>query len=227
MDEVGRVKAFRAAAQNRRVAALEAEGAGIRRHAGTALVDDADDAERHGDTLDLEAVGAVEGGHDATDGVGQRRDGVESVGDAGDPALVEKQAIHEGGRGAALARLAHVAGVGGEDRAGLRPDRRGGDAQRLGPVGIRRERQRPAGGAGLAAKIDHQRGDVGLGGVDAFQLFHAVGRSRTGCGNRARLIAFLRAHRKRCLQDAARPGPALAIAPLAVRLARGSPQRVI
>ena len=57
LDGAAGVVAVRAAAQDRRVAGLEAERAGVRRHVRPALVDDADDAERHAHALDLEAVG--------------------------------------------------------------------------------------------------------------------------------------------------------------------------
>ena len=51
MDGGARVMALRAAAQDRRVAGLEAERAGVRRHVGAAFVDDADDADRHAHAL--------------------------------------------------------------------------------------------------------------------------------------------------------------------------------
>ena len=49
-------EALGAAAQDRGIAGLEAERAGIGRHVRAALVDDADDAERHAHALDRQAV---------------------------------------------------------------------------------------------------------------------------------------------------------------------------
>ena len=57
LDGAARVVAVRAAAQDRGVAGLEAQRAGVGRHVRPALVDDADDAERHAHALDVEAVG--------------------------------------------------------------------------------------------------------------------------------------------------------------------------
>ena len=49
--------ALRAAAQDHRIGRLQAQRARIGRHVGTALVDDADDAQRHAHALDPQAVG--------------------------------------------------------------------------------------------------------------------------------------------------------------------------
>src|SRR3546814_3255816 len=62
--------ALRAAAQNGGVAGLEAERAGIGGHVRPALVDDADDPERHRDAGDSQPVGALPLGQGAADGVG-------------------------------------------------------------------------------------------------------------------------------------------------------------
>ena len=57
MDGARGAETFGAAAQDHGVAGLEAERTGIGRHVGPALVDHADDAERHTHTLDAHAVG--------------------------------------------------------------------------------------------------------------------------------------------------------------------------
>ena len=62
--------AFRAAAQDRGVAGLQAQRAGIGRHVGPALVDDADDAQGHAHALDLEAVGPRPVGDHRADRIG-------------------------------------------------------------------------------------------------------------------------------------------------------------
>ena len=56
------MEALRAAAQDRGIAGFERQPAGIGGDVGTALIDDADDAERHRDTLDQRAHSAASGG---------------------------------------------------------------------------------------------------------------------------------------------------------------------
>ena len=57
-DDGGRgVEAVGAAAQDRGIAGLEAEAAGIRRHVGPRFIDDADDADRHAHAAKSQAVG--------------------------------------------------------------------------------------------------------------------------------------------------------------------------
>ena len=58
MDGADRAEAVGAAAQDRGIAGLQAQRAGIGGDIGPALIDDADDAERHPDALDAHAVGA-------------------------------------------------------------------------------------------------------------------------------------------------------------------------
>src|SRR3546814_13194914 len=65
------LEALRAAAQNGGVAGLEAERAGIGGHVRPALVDDADDAQGHGDAGDLQAVRPLPLGHGAPDRIRQ------------------------------------------------------------------------------------------------------------------------------------------------------------
>jgi hypothetical protein len=52
MDGAGGKKTLRAAAQDDRIAGLEAERSSIRRHRRAAFINDADDSERGRDTLD-------------------------------------------------------------------------------------------------------------------------------------------------------------------------------
>ena len=68
-----RVKALGSAAQDRRVAGFERQPAGVCRDIRPALVNDADDAERHGDALDGEPVRPRPFGEDTADRIGQRR----------------------------------------------------------------------------------------------------------------------------------------------------------
>ena len=60
------------AAQQHRVAGLEADAGGVGGHVRPALVDDADHAERHPDLPQLQAVGQGRAAHHVADRVGQR-----------------------------------------------------------------------------------------------------------------------------------------------------------
>src|SRR3546814_6193259 len=68
------MEALGATAQDGGIAGLEAERAGVGGHVRPALVDDADDPERHRDARDLQAVGALPLGQGAADGIGQGGD---------------------------------------------------------------------------------------------------------------------------------------------------------
>ena len=74
VDRGARVVALAAAAQDRRVAGLEAQRAGVAGHVRPALVDDADDAERHAHALDPQAVRARPLRDHRADRIRQRRD---------------------------------------------------------------------------------------------------------------------------------------------------------
>ena len=65
---------LRAAAQDRRVAGLEAQRRGVGGHVRPRFVDDADHAERHAHAADLDAGGPVAQVGDLADRIGQRRD---------------------------------------------------------------------------------------------------------------------------------------------------------
>ena len=67
-----------AAAQNGRIAGLETQPGGVRRHVRPRFVDDADDAQRHAHPSDLDAGRPVLEIGDLADGIGQRGDGLES-----------------------------------------------------------------------------------------------------------------------------------------------------
>jgi hypothetical protein len=64
----------RGAAQNDRVARLQAQCRGVNRHVRTGLVDDRDHAERHPDLAHLETIGQPAAFDDLADGVRQGRD---------------------------------------------------------------------------------------------------------------------------------------------------------
>ena len=87
--------AFAAAAQDDGVAALEAKGRSVRANVRAAFVDHADHADRHGNALDAEAVGAFEGRELAADGVGQFGDFFQRLGHALDAVFGQAQAVDE------------------------------------------------------------------------------------------------------------------------------------
>ena len=137
VDQARGMEALGAAAEDRGVAGLEAERAGVRGDRRAALEDDADHAERHCDALDDQAVGPLEAGEHPIDRIGQRRDRLEPRGDPLDTSGVENEAVDEGRRGPARRRLGDVAAVGGEDLAGPSAHAGGRDAQRPRAGGIR------------------------------------------------------------------------------------------
>ncbi len=89
---------FRPTAQDRGIAGFEAEAGRIRRHIGAAFIDDADDAERHGDAFDLQAVGSIPGTERAADRIRQLGDFLKAQRHALDPLGIEQQAIEQGAR---------------------------------------------------------------------------------------------------------------------------------
>ena len=149
-----------AAAQDRRVAGLEAERARIRRHVRAALVDDADHAQRNAHALNSEPVGPRPFCQHRTDGVRQRRDILEPLGHGLDALGVERQAVEEGRRLPPARRLGQVALVGRHDGGGLRLDLARGRRQRgilrLG----RRQRQHACSLTRLPSHGPHHVGDA-------------------------------------------------------------------
>ena len=99
----------------RRMAALpdfRHKRTGIAGHVGPALVDDADDAERHAHARDVEAVGPRPLRDDGADGIGQRGDFLDSACHRLDAISIEREAIEHGAGQALGARRLHVARVG-------------------------------------------------------------------------------------------------------------------
>ena len=103
------------AAQDDRVAGLQAQSCGVDRNVRPGLVDDGDDAERDADLADVQTVGQAPPVDDLADGVGQRGDLRDGGGDRGDASEIEPQAVEEGVAQAGLVSGVHVALVGGED----------------------------------------------------------------------------------------------------------------
>ncbi len=98
MDGARGMEALGAAAQDRRIAGLEADAAGIRGHVRPRLVDDADDAERHAHALDGEAVRPRPFGQHGADGIGKGRDLLQPLGHRLDALVVELQPVEQRAR---------------------------------------------------------------------------------------------------------------------------------
>ena len=146
MDRGRRLETLGTAAQDRRIARLEAQRARIRGDVGARLVDHADDAQRHAHAADGEAVRARPFVHAGADGVGQRRDRVQPLRHRLHARVVEGQPVEKRALDAALPRALHIGCVGVENRAGVAADRR------------RRRRQRRVLRFGLLFRQRRRRG---------------------------------------------------------------------
>ncbi len=151
-----------AAAQDRGIARLEAERAGVGGDVRPALEDDADDAERRAHALDVEAVGTIPFGDDGVDRVGQGGDLPEPFRHRRDALVGERQPVDEGGVAALLLHVGDVVRVLGEDRRGVCAQRRGGGGEGTVLGFGRGKRQRAGGAAAGAPDCGHFRGDAGL-----------------------------------------------------------------
>ncbi len=169
------MEALRAAAQDRGVAGFERQPAGVGGDVGAALVDDADDAERHADARDPEPVGPGPVRQHVADRVGQRGDVFEPRRHRFEPLRVERQAVEQRRADPGARGLAEVVGIGGEDlvrrasaptrqpRAAPPPWPRAGRAPARRPL---RGRRRPS-SAIVCAKIGRWRGSGQRFGVIA------------------------------------------------------------
>ena len=157
-DRPARMEALATAAQDGGVARLQAQSTRVGGHVGPALVDDADDTQRHRDPRDVEAVRARPACHLAAHRVVEPGDHLEAVGHGVDPLPVERQAIEHRGIQAARACRIEIVRVGVDDGVGigaqtgrrreqgtvfLRP-RGGGEDQRGRPGGCPHRRHRRA-----------------------------------------------------------------------------------
>ena len=91
--------ARRRAAQQRRVARLEAQPGGVARDVGAVLVDDRHDTERHADPLRSRGrSGGVQPSSTSPIGIGQRGDRAQPGGHALEPGIGEPQPVERAGR---------------------------------------------------------------------------------------------------------------------------------
>ena len=98
MNGAARMHALRAAAQDGRVAGLQAQRARIAGHVGTALVNDADDAERHAHARDVEAVGPRPARDLGADRIWQRGDFFDALRHGLDAFLIEREPVEHRAR---------------------------------------------------------------------------------------------------------------------------------
>ena len=134
VDGPGAVETLGTAAQNHRVAGFEAERAGIRRHVRSALVNDADDADRRPHAADFETRWPVPLGHDGADRIRLAGDGTDPLGHAPDPVGGQEKPVEHRGAQTFLTAGYHVARVRLKDDVarGLDRVRRGPERRVLG-----------------------------------------------------------------------------------------------
>ncbi len=162
-----RAIALAAAAKDHRVARLQTKRTGIGRDVGTALTNDADDAERHPHALDLQTVRPGPAGNDAADGIRQSDDVLDASRHGLDALLVQYQAVEQRRGNAALFGLLDIGSIGGQQVSATLANR-GGRSFQCGVLGFGRCLSQGFGGAlGGAAEGLHRFGN--RGGV-AFDL---------------------------------------------------------
>ena len=110
----GRVGALRGvpAAQDGGVAGFQAQAGHVHGHVRPRLVDHADDAQRHADLVEAQAVRQGAAAHDLADGVGQPGHVAHALGGLADTFGVEEQAVELAVVHAVGAGAIHVLGVG-------------------------------------------------------------------------------------------------------------------
>ena len=113
-DGVGRAPRLLAAAEDAGVAALDGECGGVAGDVGTALIDDGDDAHRHGGLFDEEAVGPLDAAQHPAHRVGQGGDVPDTLGHRRDALGRQSEAIQHDVADLPLGS-SHILSVGGED----------------------------------------------------------------------------------------------------------------
>ena len=172
-DRAGRVRAFRPAAQDRRIARAQAKRAGIGGDVRAAFIDDADHAEGHSHPRNIEAVRPLPPGEFLANGVGQAGHGFDAGGNALQPRRIQRQPVQHGRVQPFFPRSLHVLLIRRQDLGCVRANgaRHGGQAA----CAIRRCHlaQLARGGAGAAAHVQHGFGK--RGGVCGHRVCHAKG----------------------------------------------------
>ena len=169
MDAARGKKTFRTGAQDRRIAGLETQCAGIRRHRRAAFINDADDAERSRDSLDQQPIRPLELCQNAPHRIRKRGDVIEALGHGFDAGTIERQPVEKGAGSSVRLGGCHVTRIGGENVCCTRTHPVGGFVNRKVFLLRRSKRQRMRGGAGSAAECGHDGRGTGL---DRFKISH-------------------------------------------------------
>ena len=123
------VQGFLAAAEHNGVAALDAQRGRVDGDVGPGFVNEEDDAERHGDLVDHQAVGPHAAVEDAADGIGQGGHLAQASRRGRDPVRRQPQTVLLGSSQLRGTWLGKVSGVGIEDFGAARLQSVGGGAQ--------------------------------------------------------------------------------------------------
>ncbi len=123
-DYTGGFEALGAPAQNRGVARLYAEAAGVGGDIGAGFVDHADDAQRYTHTRDFQAVGALPLGQHGADGVRQGCDLFQTARHGLDPLVVQHETVQERALHAVGLSTGDILGIGGQNLVLAGTDRR-------------------------------------------------------------------------------------------------------
>jgi len=108
------VERLRASAQDHRVAGFETQRAGIGRHIGPALIDDAEHADGRRHARDVQAVWPSPARELAADRIGKRRHIGDALGGRLDAFRIELQPVHQSGPEISRSSL-HVLVICGQD----------------------------------------------------------------------------------------------------------------
>ena len=128
-DGLVRLDRLASAAEDHRVAGLQAEGGGIGGDVGTRLVDDGDDADRHALLENDETVGTAAAADATPDRIGQVGHLAQSADDAVYTLVGQRQAIQHGRHESGLPSGLEVELVGGLDQVTPRINRGGHGTQ--------------------------------------------------------------------------------------------------
>ncbi len=137
-----RMQAVRAAAQDDRIACLEAQRPGIGRHIRPALIDHADDTKRRAHALDMQPVRPVPFGDDVPNRILELGDRPNAIRHVGNALGIQRQTIEEGAGDTGLLGRLDVDRIGRQDRSALGIDAIGHRKQRGTLLLRRRRRQR-------------------------------------------------------------------------------------
>ena len=118
MNRLVRIHRFGTPAQNRGIARHDAQHPGICRHVRAAFVNDPDDAKRHTDAREFQAIGPRRLVDDCTDRVRQCSDGIDRARNPFDPCGIDGQPVDHRCCHAARFGSGEIDSVRGHDRTG-------------------------------------------------------------------------------------------------------------